>query len=299
MRSPKNVARQQRESGWYDVAMKEKRARGKNRRKEERDEERPERRISPEVLRGVSALFCIALAGFLILAGAGKGGVVGETLYEWLSYILGVGYLLLPLSLLLLGIAIVRSFERHFGIVQFGSMVVFLAAALALVNIGFPGRSGVLGTVIANPIVAAVDTTAAIIFFATFIIAALIIAFNIHLGIVFSTLREWFRKSEEEVSEEPAVVGLPDEEQEPVVEVPSEIKTGEEPEEKKKGAIARFLDKGQDTPEGFAIIAATGSAYIPPPVSILAKNKGKPEVGDVKANMNIIKRTLQNFGIQV
>ncbi|OGG57884.1 hypothetical protein A2853_03045 [Candidatus Kaiserbacteria bacterium RIFCSPHIGHO2_01_FULL_55_17] len=279
--------------------MKEKRARGKNRRKEERDEERPERRISPEVLRGVSALFCIALAGFLILAGAGKGGVVGETLYEWLSYLLGVGYLLLPLSLLLLGIAIVRSFERHFGIVQFGSMVVFLAAALALVNIGFPGRSGVLGTVIANPIVAAVDTTAAIIFFATFIIAALIIAFNIHLGIVFSTLREWFRKSEEEVSEEPAVVGLPDEEQEPVVEVPSEIKTGEEPEEKKKGAIARFFDKGQDTPEGFAIIAATGSAYIPPPVSILAKNKGKPEVGDVKANMNIIKRTLQNFGINV
>jgi S-DNA-T family DNA segregation ATPase FtsK/SpoIIIE len=32
---------------------------------------------------------------------------------------------------------------------------------------------------------------------------------------------------------------------------------------------------------------------------LLAKNKGKPEVGDVKANMNIIKRTLQNFGIQV
>src|SRR6185503_14503367 len=40
-------------------------------------------------------------------------------------------------------------------------------------------------------------------------------------------------------------------------------------------------------------------AYIAPPASLLAKNKGKPEVGDVKANMNIIKRTLQNFGIQV
>src|SRR4029077_2425056 len=51
--------------------------------------------------------------------------------------------------------------------------------------------------------------------------------------------------------------------------------------------------------DGFPIIAATGSAYIPPPVSILAKNRGKPEVGDIKANMNLIKRTLQNFGIQV
>jgi S-DNA-T family DNA segregation ATPase FtsK/SpoIIIE len=41
------------------------------------------------------------------------------------------------------------------------------------------------------------------------------------------------------------------------------------------------------------------STYTPPPASLLAKNKGKPEVGDVKANMNIIKRTLQNFGISV
>ncbi|GAB5806099.1 hypothetical protein JMUB7522_27390 [Staphylococcus aureus] len=29
------------------------------------------------------------------------------------------------------------------------------------------------------------------------------------------------------------------------------------------------------------------------------RDKGKPEVGDIKANANIIKRTLQNFGITV
>jgi S-DNA-T family DNA segregation ATPase FtsK/SpoIIIE len=42
-----------------------------------------------------------------------------------------------------------------------------------------------------------------------------------------------------------------------------------------------------------------GGVYVPPPISILAKNKGKPEVGDIKANANIIKRTLLNFGIEV
>jgi len=47
------------------------------------------------------------------------------------------------------------------------------------------------------------------------------------------------------------------------------------------------------------IISASGVIYAPPPLSLLSKNKGKPEVGDVKANSNIIKRTLQNFGIQV
>jgi S-DNA-T family DNA segregation ATPase FtsK/SpoIIIE len=40
-------------------------------------------------------------------------------------------------------------------------------------------------------------------------------------------------------------------------------------------------------------------AYTPPPLSLLATDKGKPNTGDVKANSNIIKRTLQNFGIEV
>jgi S-DNA-T family DNA segregation ATPase FtsK/SpoIIIE len=39
--------------------------------------------------------------------------------------------------------------------------------------------------------------------------------------------------------------------------------------------------------------------YTPPPIDILEKDKGKPGVGDIKANANIIKRTLQNFGILV
>ena len=39
--------------------------------------------------------------------------------------------------------------------------------------------------------------------------------------------------------------------------------------------------------------------YVPPPLSLLERDKGKPVVGDVKANANIIKRTLANFGIDV
>ena len=32
---------------------------------------------------------------------------------------------------------------------------------------------------------------------------------------------------------------------------------------------------------------------------LLARDKGKPEVGDIKASANTIKRTLSNFGIEV
>ena len=39
--------------------------------------------------------------------------------------------------------------------------------------------------------------------------------------------------------------------------------------------------------------------YTPPPLSLLERDRGRPGVGDIKGNANIIKRTLQNFGITV
>jgi S-DNA-T family DNA segregation ATPase FtsK/SpoIIIE len=47
------------------------------------------------------------------------------------------------------------------------------------------------------------------------------------------------------------------------------------------------------------ISAYSLTPFVPPPLSLLEKDKGKPETGDIKANANIIKRTLQNFGISV
>src|SRR3989344_1838433 len=289
--------------------MKDKQRNGKKQRREEPDEISLGRRVSSEVLRGVSAIFCIALGGFLVLASADLGGVVGSYLYEWLSWLLGVGYMLLPLSLILLSIAIFRSFERSFGTIQLGSMFVFLLAALGLVNLAASGKGGVLGSAVAKPIVAAVDVPATIIFLVTFIIAALTIAFNVHLGAIFSALRAWIQTSansaeEGSASEEVPVVGLPEEDNEPppAEEVAASVERDESGEkERGKGAIAgitNFLQKSEPT-DGFPIIAATASTYTPPPVAILAKNRGKPEAGDVQANMNIIKRTLQNFGIVV
>lgn len=278
--------------------MKSKRER-KNGKRKEQEEEVVERRVSSEALRGVTAILFVAMAGFLILAELGGGGQVGGVVYEWFGWLLGVGYLLLPLSLVLLAVLIFRSFERTFGWVQLVSMFVFLLSALGLVNLAFPGHGGILGQGISQSIVAAVDTTATVIFLVAFLIAALIIAFDVHLGALFAGIREWFRASPEESTEVPLeevpVTGLPQEEPE-ASDLPEEEGIAATPAEP---AVTTFDKRVETSSDGFPIIAATGSTYTPPPASLLAKNKGKPEVGDVKANMNIIKRTLQNFGISV
>lgn len=268
-------------------------------------------RISAEASRGVSAIFFVAIAFFLILARFDIGGLFGAAIYKYLTWLLGVGYFLLPLSLLLLAILIFQSFEGHFGLVQFISMFIFLLSGLGMINLAFPGDGGVLGAAVSAPIVAAVDATATVIFLIAFIVASLVVAFDIHLGAVFMGLRERFNsmraaspKNPDDINEA-SLTGLsieesatrgPDPAEINVRQIDSEIYDKADEANAPAGARARHL--GIES-QGFPIIAATGSAYVPPPISILGKNRGKPEVGDIKANMNIIKRTLQNFGLQV
>src|SRR3989344_3635087 len=256
--------------------MKAKRKRGKEKDVEKGIEDTA-RYVSTEAVRGVFAIFCIAVAGFLILAELGGGGAIGATLHEWLSWLLGVGYLLLPLSLVLLATLIFRSFERNFGWVQFLAMTVFLLAGLGLINLAFAGQGGILGISISDFIVAGVDTTATVIFLIAFIIASLIVAFDIHLGVLAAGIMNWFRRPvqdelDTDIADGP-VTGLPEEP------APADVPAGEpaqEPEQKESNALTKLFRGGDAASEGFPIIAATGSAYIPPPVSILARNKGKP-----------------------
>ncbi|HTR18438.1 MAG TPA: DNA translocase FtsK [Candidatus Paceibacterota bacterium] len=262
-----------------------------------------ERSVSSEALRGVAAILFLAIAGFLILAEIGGGGSVGVTLFGWLSWLLGIGYLLLPLSLVLLSVLVLRSFEGRFGWVHIMGLAVFLLSALGLVNLAFPGKGGVLGASVSQPLTGAIATPATVIFLMAFMVAALIIAFDANLPALFSNIRNWFRSSPEDEFdtglEDVPVTGIHQEEIAENEELPIEEGSEERGSPERTPAVSTFAEKSEASDAGFPIIAATGSAYEPPPVALLSKNKGKPEVGDVKANMNIIKRTLQNFGIQV
>ena len=278
--------------------MKEKRSR-KKRVEKAIEEESIASRVSSEALRGVFAVFFVAIAGFLTLSGVGIGGKLGAALFSWLAWALGVGYMLLPLSLVLLAVLIFRSLERTFGWVQLTSMAIFLLAGLGLINLAFPTRGGVLGEAVSQPFLATVDTVATVIFLLAFIIASLVIAFDANLAALATKVRVWFSSSNDADTVERDIEDVP------VTGIQEEPEVEEEPEEEieeaptKEPEVKQFTSNTKESEAGFPIIAATGQEYNPPPASLLAKNKGKPEVGDVKANMNIIKRTLQNFSIQV
>lgn len=83
---------------------------------------------------------------------------------------------------------------------------------------------------------------------------------------------------------------------------PAELPDVEEaPKSRKEKVIQTVSDSLGITsgkPTEFLVSTFSGT-YAPPALSLLKKDTGKPQTGDVKANANIIKRTLKEFGINV
>ncbi|MBP9669097.1 MAG: hypothetical protein KBE09_02290 [Candidatus Pacebacteria bacterium] len=262
--------------------------------------------LSTDAVRAVIGVFLTAIALFLMLSGFGVGGVAGAFAYEWLSLFLGVGYALLPLSFLISAVIFFRSFDgQQLNVIRLVSTGVFLIAALGLIEIAAPTKAGVMGSLVASPLVAAFDTIASVIFLLAFISATLIIAFEVHPIGLFNRLKEMISPEWDELDEAkdlpidvPVTANMSDDTpEEEEVEAPEVAEPTEDP--KKEKAPRGFWKGGKEEDAEIPIISASGVVYAPPPISLLSKNKGKPEVGDVKANANIIKRTLQNFGIEV
>lgn len=251
-----------------------------------------------ETMRGVVGVLFLAAGIFFILSAFELGGFVGSTLFSWLSFLLGVGYALLPLSFFIAAFTLFKAYNTdYFGYIRLGGVALFLVAALGLLNILLPGQAGIIGKYIAEPLTKAIDVVAATVFLAAFVCAALMIAFDVHPGVIVAFIRKQLSRPQEEPEQETAVdVAPPEEPQSPKMQVGvPDQEEGEVEETEQKNNLLGMM--GFEKTKKPSIRAH--SIYTPPPLSILAGNKGKPSTGDIKANMNIIKRTLQNFGIEV
>ena len=282
--------------------------RARKKKEEELDEETStfELPIEKETLRGVWAVLSAALAVFFLLAWFGFAGRFGTQLYLWLSALFGVGYVLVPIAFGMLSVILFQSFDRErIGTMKIVGTGVFFLAGLGFVETLFDERGGLIGQLISNPLVYAVDVIASVVILLALIVTALLIAFDVRIQHAFPTVmrafgRDPYEEEEEQVLDDDEADALDAQtaahEEETYEE---EDEADEEPAEEKKKSPGIFnFGGGSEEPAVFNFATGSG-AYSPPPVSLLQKDKGKPSVGDVKASANTIKRTLQNFGISV
>src|SRR3990167_8491297 len=235
----------------------------------------------PDPRRSIWAISLLGVAVLLTLAGFHQAGPAGEMLFEILTTLLGWCYFVLPVSLFLLAGLFVFSERRPVpGIALLGAVLLVLSV-LGLIDLASADNGGWLGFALGALKYPFGRAAAVALNVIVFLIAALIV--------LSSPVRfAWDGGKpdrEEEAAPMPPVPAKapaePEEEPQPEPEAPTMKERLAAMLPAKKMPVLKFKD------------------YVPPPLDLLKSSVEKPTTGDLRANANIIKRTLESFGMAV
>jgi S-DNA-T family DNA segregation ATPase FtsK/SpoIIIE len=266
----------------------------------------PLKKLAQKTKHSILAVVFFVLAILSILASLDLSGLVGEKLFNIFTWLSGVGYFLLPIIFIMLSISFLKQEEREFSGLKTTGAILFFVSGLGIISslakiLEWTRDGGHIGKTISQIFIWLFGSTATLIILSALIIISCLILFEAELTI--DTLCFWRRFKKEDEGEDE------DDEEEVEVEVAPQEKTEIKKEEKEntltpekaESAVAK-KGSGEAKKEDEMDIAMRnnpGKEYVPPPLSLLANDSGKPGTGDIKANANIIKRTLQKFGIDV
>ncbi len=270
-----------------------------SKKRQEQPEKNQTTRLKEETRHMVIGVIFFALTLFFIIAGFNGGGVAGGFIKNLFGYLFGVGYALVPILCAILGITFIKSGRPHIALMQAIGSVFFLVGSLGLIDIATSPNheAGLLGHVAAYPFIALFDSIVATLFLGTLLIISLLVLLDTRPSlagieaIIAKIKGVFFKKKEFGENDDMLVTGESDER--PIEELPkSDEVIARVPEPKEP------LELEEDIPLQKAP-RRKSSSYVAPPINLLETDRGKPNTGDIKANANIIKRTLANFGIIV
>lgn len=287
--------------------------------------------LKESTLKSVWGIVLFVLSAFFLLAAFGKGGPVGSWTFEHIKTLLGYGYYLLPTILLLLSLSFFGDQERSFPLSKALGGVLFIISGLGLFQLIGENTGGIIGRLLATPLLNLFDYTISFITLLALLIISILIIYDAALRTEhFMVWKKMVSKkgvgADGEVLEDGENAKI--EEATSRANLKGDIK-GQSMSDIKDSRVSSNSvsnddadNKGHMTSPGAKNNAAAnknndaqgvdndmiqvsrksmllGKAFVPPPLSLLENDRGKPGVGDIKANANIIKRTLQNFGIDV
>ncbi len=268
--------------------------------------------LKTQTKHGIIAVVFFVLALFFLMSYFDIAGKAGIFVYEKFYLLLGIGYVLLPTLFILLGTSFIKSEAPDIGWMRVISGIMFLLSGLGMIDIASGAGNhagGLLGEVLSTPFVSLFDAYASLVFLGAILIISILMMFDAKPDLAPFFKKIWSliarRKKEGAVSAlneneiKEVEKSMPEEEEET---------TGEKIKNALGVGSPRWSygeagkKKEEDEEEEIPIRKRKGgliSTYVPPPLSLLEEDQGKPNTGDIKANANIIKRTLANFGIEV
>ncbi len=272
--------------------------------------------LEDETKKGIIATVFFMVALIAILSFFNLAGAAGAYLYHFLLVFFGWGFFLVPLALILAGLAILKSLHKDIYGTPFIGIMIFVLSFLGLLEVFKNGGrgGGWLGLGVSYFFLKFLGIYASALIFLAFIIIALLITFNVSLKDILCFLQIRFKEEKSKSLE--FVKNAPNERvnllkdgsspfdslmkkimPEPNFKV-RELGSAEGREEKKTAVTKKEKEAKKDD---LILLQSkmTMADYRFPPIDLLEPDSGEPTSGDIKANANIIKRTLQHFGIEV
>ncbi|MFT5849266.1 MAG: S-DNA-T family DNA segregation ATPase FtsK/SpoIIIE [Patiriisocius sp.] len=249
--------------------------------------------LSPQAKQAIGAVGFVVLGIFFTLSLFDFAGMVGEWARAALNYLFGGGAYLAPFVCGFYVYALLNPKEDE----EVSTSKIIGIALLFFTTLGFltlskEGAGGIAGWLIEAPLYYLMGGVAAGFVIGAILLVGIFLTFNTGLQ-----MPGFLKKKEKEVLENDAdIAQLEIPEDAGPEEIEEEPEEAEEKPVKKSKTVTERLGLTKDA--DFTVSNFTGT-YAPPPLSLLQKDKGKAKVGDVKANANIIKRTLKNFKIDV
>lgn len=251
--------------------------------------------LSAQTKQGIGAILFVCLGILITLSLFDYAGMVGTWVKVALDALFGSGSYLAPFVCGFYVYALLNPKEdEKVSTSKIIGIAIMFITLLGSLNLYESGLGGWIGWLIEAPLSYLMEDIAAGVAFGALLIVGIFLTFNTGLKLP-GFLRAKEKKEEEMALTDEELENL-DAGEDEEMEEELEEETEEEEDEKPKRSVKEKLGMGKKTE--FSVANYSGP-YTAPPLNLLAKGKGKAKNGDVKANSNIIKRTLSDFGITV
>jgi S-DNA-T family DNA segregation ATPase FtsK/SpoIIIE len=247
--------------------------------------------IAQETKNSILGVSSLILAVIAVLSFTGRAGKAGDIFNLISRSLFGWGFFIIPLALVLLGIAFLKSIERKIYTSAIIGIVVFILSVLGIFFVFGGGnfdvrtvQGGYLGIILGYPLLKLVGFTASIIILPAMMLIALMFALNVSVA----GLLPWGKNEDEEEKTDNVVIKKG-----------SDVIDKEKPAPKPLPKPITPQPKTEMTDKEFVIKHLRRGKWTLPPLELLNRDQDEAVTGDINASAMIIKKTLSNFGIDV
>lgn len=289
--------------------------------------------LHSETKKGILVVVSFTLALLSFLSFFNGAGIFGQYFLKISQSLFGKGYFFISISFIMMGLAILlprlnlaaqarlagrpgKQIEPNYRTILLG-IVLFIFSILGIFHIfgdqtALPG--GYFGLIFGYPLMKFLGFWASGLILIALLVISILITFNVSLlpakkeeergVIVEEKLRQKPASDEEKKGFWQKFRGLinpfASSSKKPVPEKPSASFPSQEAILGERASLPAEQSRDlKGKPIATVSMAKSGKGFKLPSLDFLEKDKGQPTSGDIKANINVIKQTLENFGIEV